>query len=262
MKKWIWQVTTGLVLFCSLVVMWRVVPTFSSSALPPRTTSGVGYDPLTPNESDRALALALQAHDALVQSAATDPAAKPTVTVEILSVERYDDAKTDTSKGAQALGQHARRGEVYLYDYTTNSLLRSIVELDSGAIETETYHGVQLPLTVREENWAVQLIHNESELWATLTERYQTITGTALTSPEQLHVKVSLFLGTAMPEQVNDAARRCGEHRCAQVLLFTDERTLLEVMPIVDLSEGRVVQLLSDSWSVPQTEGTAERSGA
>jgi hypothetical protein len=129
--------------------------------------------------------------------------------------------------------------------------LHHIVDINSGGMRVEEYQGVQLPLTVREEARAVQLLRDDAELWTALAEQYRYITGEPLTDIAQLQVKVSLFLGESMPDQVNPAAQQCGQHRCAQVLLFTTDRTLLEALPIVDLSQGRVIQVLSDSWRVP-----------
>lgn len=265
LRKRIWLATIGILLICGLVIVWRVAPTFSSTSLstsPPTSSStvvvprwadrGIGYDPLTANEAERALALALQANESFIQHAATNGSA---TRLEILSVERYDAPKASTSKGASPAAALTRRGEIYLYDYGTDTLIRTIVALESGAGQREEMRGVQLPLTVSEEARAVELVRGDPALWAALADRYRLITGDALTSVDQLEVKVSLFLGESMPDQVNADARQCGQHRCAQVLLFTVDRTLLEVMPIVDLSQGSVVQLLSDSWTTHEGAG-------
>jgi len=201
---------------------------------------GIGYDPLTTNEADRVLALALAAEEEGVAQSADHKAAHP---IEILSVERYD-----APKGAQGSGATARQGNVYLYEYATDTLIHTIVDVDSGLLETERVQGVQLPLTPREKARALQIIQDDADLWSALAGEYRLITGETLNNVAQLESKVSLFLGNAMPDQSNAAAQQCGQQRCAQVLLFTVERTLFDVLPIVNLSQGKVIQLLGESW--------------
>lgn len=259
-KQRIWRIAVGLLVLCVLIIAWRVVPTFSSTALPGTMETGVGFDPLTTDEADLAMALAQETNRTLFQAAQLDPA---TPTIEVLAVERYDAPKASAAKSdSAAFVPGGRSGEVYLYDYTTDTLIHTVVDLEQKQTWREELQGVQLPLTVREEARAVQIVRSDSKLWPTLASRYATITGEALTSTEQLQVKVSLFLSDTMPEQVNAAARQCGAERCAQLLLFTTtERTVLEILPIVSLSQGRVVQLLSDSWTTHQGDG-AEGSGS
>ena len=90
-------------------------------------------------------------------------------------------------------------------------------------------------------------MRDDPAIWSTLAARYQAISGETLNDLAQLQVKVSLFRADSMPDRVNDAANDCGQHRCAQALIFTVDRTLLEIMPIVDLSQGRVVQVLNEN---------------
>lgn len=228
------SVLVGALLLCLGGLAWFALPGFSSTNFLPLDT-GIGYDPLTTDEADQALAIAL-AHGEK-QALAADSQA-----LEVLLVERYD-----APKGSAM--EDVRHGDVYLYDYATDTLIHTIVNVATGSVTTERLQGVQLPLTVREEERAVALIVEDRELWRLLSERYEIITGDPLEDMTQLQVKVSLFLAEAMPDQVNAAAQACGQHRCAQVLLFTIDRTVLEILPIVDLSEGQVIQLMSDSWT-------------
>lgn len=198
--------------------------------------SPAGYDPLSAQEVAAAVAVALQAggEDGL---RATASGAE-----EVLLVERHDAAKT-----AYATGAWPRRGDVYVYEYATDTLVYSTVDLKSGAvITTERVQGVQLPLTGREKARALALVQADAPLWGRLAARYQAITGQPLTRIDQLQVKVSVFHADVMPGRLNPDAERCGQHRCAQVLLFTVDKTLLELTPIVDLSQGRVVQILGE----------------
>lgn len=240
----------GALLICGLLLTAQTLPTFSSSTVPFLSDGGIGYDPLTANEADRALALALETQE---QKEADTSNRAATQSIEILSVERYD-----APKGSKTAASASRQGDVYLYEYTTDTLIHSIVNVESGAVHVEKLQGVQLPLTAREKARALQLIRDDADLWSTLAERYRLITGEMLTDTAQLQTKVSLFLGESMPNQVNAAAQQCGHHRCAQVLLFTVDHTLLEALPIVDLSQGKVIQILSDSWGTSATVATAE----
>ncbi|MEZ4674152.1 MAG: hypothetical protein R2932_07925 [Caldilineaceae bacterium] len=252
MKQVNWKLAVGGFLLAMLIVTARALPGLSSAVPTVFSDTGIGYDPLTTDEADQALALAVTKVDKILLTG--ERQAVTTQPLEVLAVERYD-----APKGSSAT---TRQGDVYLYDYGSDTLIHSIVDVASGAVTVEKLQGMQLPLTPREEDRAVQLLQDDRDLWAKLAARYQTITDEALTSTAQLQVKVSLFLADAMPDQVNVAAQQCGKHRCAQVLLFTTDRTVLEVLPIVDLSRGQVVQLLSDSWIDSPDGGATFQSSA
>lgn len=198
------------------------------------TSTPLGYDPLTDQE------MATVAQAAMGSAASGATTGEQTRNPELLLVERHD-----AGKAAAAKGNWPRQGDVYLYDYTTDTLIHTTVDVQSGAVITvERVQGVQLPLTAPEEERALALVAADPALWADLTARYQRITGEALTQITQLQVKVSVFHADVMPARLNAAAQRCGQHRCAQVLLFTVDKTLLDLTPLVDLSQGQVVQVL------------------
>ncbi|MFN8444357.1 MAG: hypothetical protein U0175_26475 [Caldilineaceae bacterium] len=223
-------------------LVWRMMalPLFSSTlrlsaAIPFSADTPTGYDPLTEHEQKLAISAALQKEANLQASDAGS--------LETLLVERHEVPKAERTKG-----QWSRQADVYLYDYTSDTLHHSTVDVASGAVvATEKATGVQLPLTQQEEARALSLVRNDPTVWSDLTNRYHTISGEALNDLAQLQVKVSLFRSDSMPDRVNDAASACGQHRCAQALIFTVDRTLLEIMPIVDLSQGRVVQVLNET---------------
>jgi hypothetical protein len=195
-----------------------------------------GYDPLTTKEVDTIVAAALQANGEEPLSATTGGGR------EVLLVERRE-----ASKAEYASGKWSRQGDVYHYDYTTDTLIHTAVDTASGMVTgVERVQGVQLPLTEREKQRALALIQAETALWTELAARYQTITGEPLQEISQLKVKVSIFHADVMPGRLNEAAQLCGQHRCAQALLFTADKTLLELTPIVDLSQGVVVQTLGE----------------
>lgn len=196
-----------------------------------------GYDPLTEEEQQLVLSNALQAEKNVKANAANVD------NFEVLLIERHE-----VSKAERADGKWQRQGDLYLYDYATDTLIHSTVDVQSGAVvATERVQGVQLPLTQREEDRSLALVQSDTELWSALAERYRAITGEVLNDLSQLQVKVSLFHGDSMPNRVNAAAQSCGQHRCAQVLIFTVDKTLLDVTPIVDLSQGKVVQVMDEN---------------
>jgi hypothetical protein len=229
--------------FCLLAFQFDALP-ITSSPFPADASllAGVptGYDPLTGQEMATIVAAAQEAADALAPRNAT--AGESRREPEVLLVERHE-----SSKAAYAKGAWPREGDVYLYDYATDTLIYTTVDVQTSAVITvERVQGVQLPLTPREEQRALELVQADSVLWSTLTARYQGIMGETLQGLAQLQVKVSVFQADVIPDRVNAAAQKCGQHRCAQVLIFTVDKTLLDVMPIVDLSQGQVVQVLSE----------------
>ena len=234
----------ALVLVVISLLVWRFDVTAFDAA--PRVTdlyaatgAPTGYDPLTAQEVTAVTQAAL---DAPAARGAT--AGDPVAPLEVLLVERRD-----AGKAASAKGNWPRQGDVYLYDYTTDTLIHSIVDLQSGAVITvERVQGVQLPLTVQEEQRALAIVADDPALWDDLAARYQRVTGATLTELTQLQVKVSVFHADVMPTRLNGAAQRCGQHRCAQVLLFTVDKTLLDLTPLVDLSQGQVVQVLDSAF--------------
>ncbi|HMN29065.1 MAG TPA: hypothetical protein PKE45_13015 [Caldilineaceae bacterium] len=215
--------------------VWR---TGALASLAPRTDTPAptGYDPLTTQEIDQVVSAARRAAGEQGVGAAAG------AQQELLLVERHE-----AGKEAYASGRWPRQGDVYLYDYTTDTLVHSLVDVQSGAVvELERVQGVQLPLTAAEKARALALIRADAAVWTRLADRFAVISGESLRDLTQLQVKVSVFVADAMPNQVNSAAQQCGRRRCAQVLLFTVDKTLLELMPIVDLSQGKVVQILGE----------------
>jgi Cu2+-containing amine oxidase len=218
-----------------LVLAFDPLQTFSATLLPAEAAP-TGYDPLTTQEADAIVAAALAVEGEAGLHAAT------TGEREVLLVERRE-----ASKAAYASGNWQRQGDVYVYDYATDDLIHAVVDVQSGEVVTvERLQGVQLPLTQQEEQRALALVQADDAVWTALAERFQAITGEPLQRIDQLQGKVSLFYGDAMPDRLNESSQQCGQRRCAQVLLFTVDKTLLELMPIVDLSQGQVVQILGE----------------
>jgi hypothetical protein len=192
----------------------------------PRT----GYDPLSLQEQQQAQTLAgQQAQVAAARSAASQS--------ELLLVERHAETKAVTQSG-----NWPRRADVYTYLYGSDTLQLAVVNLTTGQIDSvETVQNVQLPLNQNEADRAVQLLLADAAVMANISAQFQTITGAALTQPQsQLKLTALIYRADAMPN-ANPGAAACGQHRCAQLLLATQNDVAINVLPIVDLSLGALV---------------------
>ncbi len=161
----------------------------------------------------------------------------PSNSIELLLVERRF-----SEKGIQNQNS-VRLADVYTYNYETDSLNFTIINLDSGEVlQSEEKQGIQLPLTESEINRSLTIASENQALHALLQKEYLKITGQPLQSLDQLIVKAFIFLAKSMPGQVNVKTESCGLHRCARLVMHTSERIALETAPIIDLSDGVVSQ--------------------
>ncbi len=194
-------------------------------------TQAGSLDPLSAAEMERAIQQASSAPSVattrqLVNNASTPPP-------ERLLVERHLNAK----------GETARLADVYTYDYASNETIISVIDLDTNKIlSSKREKNLQLPLTDNELKRASDLIFADDEQRSLLDAEFKRITGKTLTDPQQLQVKAFVFHASSLPEQLNDASKQCGLHRCAQVLLYTADSVVFEVSPIVNLSAGVITQ--------------------
>lgn len=213
---------------------------FLATGQPLMAQSGA-YDPLSKDEINRALTTALQAG---VAGGAESELSAANVNHEVLLIERNQPSKAELQSAAVV-----RRGDVYIYDYNTDTLKHAVVDLTTNeTIAVTEMQNVQLPLTERETNAALDLIFAHEQLRTELSRRYQSITGDELTSIDLLEVKAFIFRADSMPDRVNEMSAVCGLHRCAQVLLYTEGDTIMEMQPIVDLSRRNVTQEISTDF--------------
>jgi len=153
---------------------------------------------------------------------------------EVLLVERHEDKNAPKNQ---------RRADVYIYDYSSNELIESLVDFNTNQIvRTERKKGIQLPLTEKELKRAKAIVFQDEEERAILLDEYKRITSHDLTDTEELNIKAFTFYADSLPNRVNEASKSCGIHRCAQLMLYTAENTVFEISPIVNLSEGVVTQ--------------------
>jgi hypothetical protein len=161
---------------------------------------------------------------------------------EILSVERRRDA--EKQQAGRARPARTRSAEVLVYDYDENVTRRIGVRLPGGEVESfETLPGVQPPLAPAEVQRALAIAYADPRVRGRIQDLYRARTGTPLADPGELHSKAMVFDARSNPIGLSAAAARCGEHRCAQLLLFTADLFAIEATPIVDLSSGAVVQV-------------------
>ena len=153
---------------------------------------------------------------------------------EVLLIERNEE------KGAPS-GQ--RRADVFIYDYSSNELIQSLVDLNtSEVIRSESRKGVQLPLTNKELARAKQIVFEDEDEREILEDEFRRITSRDLSDVAELNIKAFTFHADSLPNRVNEASKQCGIHRCAQLMLYTDENIVFEISPIVNLSVGVVTQ--------------------
>ncbi|MEH6455359.1 MAG: hypothetical protein V7749_03495 [Cocleimonas sp.] len=153
---------------------------------------------------------------------------------EVLLIERNEE------KGAPS---DQRRADVFIYDYSRNELIQSLVDLNtSEVIRSERKQGVQLPLTDKELIRAKHIVFGDEEERAILEDEFRRITSRELSDIADLNIKAFTFHADSLPNRVNEASKQCGIHRCAQLMLYTQENVVFEISPIVNLSAGVVTQ--------------------
>ena len=156
--------------------------------------------------------------------------------LEMLLVERHQPDKNAVDP--------PRSADVYVYDYSSDTLRHAIVDVASSRVlTTREMKGVQLPLTKNEVARAFDILLADAGARRAVSQEFSRITGRLLGGPQDMQVKAFAFLSASKPEGLNAAAMRCGMHRCAQLLLSVED-VVLDVSPIVDLSNARVAQNL------------------
>ncbi len=190
-------------------------------------------DPLSNQEIDKIVSLVRGQAQATKRELRKSPDGKK-YSKEILLVERH------YQKNAP---QDQRRADIYTYDYETNELIESLVDLNSSEVlATSRQQGVQLPLTKSELRRVKRIVFEDDEERQILENEYQRITSRKLKNFSELYFKAIIFTADSLPKLVNEESKQCGLHRCAQLMLYTGENVVFEITPIVNLSEGVVTQ--------------------
>lgn len=200
----------------------------SNQTKAPRT----GFDPLSVAEQEKALGTARSAP-------AVARVLRSTPRTEVLLVERHEEEKSTYKRGTWP-----RRADVYIYDYDKDELVHSVVDVRTGRVDrVETLRGVQLPLTAAETARAVRIAMQDARVGASIRAQYKQITGQDLARPGEIKSQALIFRADAQPDATRGAATACGAHRCAQLLLSTPNGQALTVLPVIDLSAGKPVEL-------------------
>ena len=187
-------------------------------------------DPLSLDEISKVVSLTQV--KAVARSAASTSASHSSK--EVLLVERHQ------QKNAP---QDQRYADIFTYDYETNELIESVVDLNTSAvISSKRTQGTQLPLTENELARAKRIVFEDDDERQILENEYHRITSRPLTDAKDLNIKAFSFTADSLPNRVNEASKLCGIHRCAQLMLYTGENIVFEITPIVNLSKGVVTQ--------------------
>lgn len=191
-------------------------------------------DPLTAAEIATVSAITAPRPVAARLTSQKDATQSNASSLEVLLVERH------AEKGAP---QGQRRADIFTYDYATNELIESVVDLNtSEVLRSIRVQGTQLPLTENELKRAKKIVFDDEDERQILEHEYYRITSHQLTDTSELFIKAFTFTSDSLPNRVNEASKQCGIHRCAQLMLYTGENIVFEVSPIVNLSEGVVTQ--------------------
>ncbi|MFJ5210989.1 Tat pathway signal sequence domain protein [Streptomyces nigra] len=199
---------------------------------PDEGEAGVGDDPLTDDETERAAQLAASAQLRTAGENVAGDRGAQRLGVELAEPEG---GETDRAGGP-------RRAEVTFYDYKTDALVTRTVDLDTGKVErTVTEHGVQPPLSRAEYAEAAKLLIAHP-LGAGMKADYKDATGKALTSPDQLLLNGAVYRATSGGQPA--ALDECGEHRCVRLFPKVKNGPWIDARSfVIDLSARQVARL-------------------
>jgi hypothetical protein len=186
-----------------------------------------GTDPLTETEVQAALAEAQGSGQAESTGLGDDDV--------VLRVERHEEEKAVEDSAP-------RRADVYVYSYDDDVLTWQVVNVETGRVDRdEVVPNTQLPLVEEERDRALQLAMDNPEFAQRLATAYRQATGRDLQDPAtEVEADPIVFLADSNGATTG-AARNCGRHRCAQLMLQSSDDFLINLLPVVDLSAGRVV---------------------
>jgi len=206
------------------------VPALADPTTGPAPAAGVGRDPLTPAELDKARTAAL---DGSLRAAATDVNGAPGP--EYLSFELVDARPGETGAAAP------RRAAVYFYNYTDNTLVKRVVNLKTGAVEGTFVAKERQPPPSDNELARAFGIFLGSGLSADFKAGFKRATGATFTSPNQIEVTGTTYV--ARP--ADTGADQCGKHRCLQFITQVPNGPFIDITDIVVDLSGRTVARLS-----------------
>ncbi len=207
-----------------------------------------GWQPaLTANEQATATSLALQsiatrsaaASSGKSESAQTRngnagnelPVGSPQLEIEVLLVEVQHSKKN----------RIARIAEVFVFDYQrgVTELHRVNMENDE-VIEVIEIASPHLPLNSREQQAATALAVTNDQVRQQLETEYQRAFGRALTTFDEIDMKVSVWQPQPHQSNSSEIARTCDHERCALISVFTRDNYSFSLEPVVNLMQNVV----------------------
>ncbi len=170
---------------------------------------------------------------AAAQYSTASVGAVPTEPVLLLLERRRDKSSTE------------RLADAWYYSYPRNETIHKVVDLTRGVVRSaEVVIDLQLPLVDAEISRAFDVVLTSEAHSKALRAAYFQVTGTRLVDRSQVSYKAFVFHPDTVQDGLEPTARRCGLHRCAQMLLYTHDNIALDMSPVVDLSTNRVLQNL------------------
>lgn len=188
----------------------------------PAPVTGVGDEPLTAPEVDRARVVAL---GPLLAAAGKDVTGAEGA--EYLSWEIVE-------------GGTGRDAAFYFYDYRTDELVKQVVDVTGGRV-TGSFRAkeMQLPASNREVATALDLLLADPA-GADVRAVYTRVTGKPWTGKDELAVEAHTY--RARPADTK--ARECGKHRCVQLVARVADGPFVDLNDIIiDLSGRTVVRV-------------------
>ncbi len=211
-----------------------VAPEGTVQPAPADEAKGVGRDPLTDAETERAEKLATAGNALRMDARDVEGDRGP---------QHLSTNLTEVDPGLSGAAADQRRADVVYYDYKSDSVVTKTVNLDTGKVEdSRTDQGVQPPPNQEELAEGARLLIADP-LGADLKGDYKDATGKQLTEPDQLRLSGMVFREKTVAN-VPAGLKECGEHRCLRVITkvvngpWIDTRDL-----VVDLSARTVARL-------------------
>ncbi|MGA4838935.1 Tat pathway signal sequence domain protein [Streptomyces sp. G45] len=207
-----------------------VAPDGRVEAAPNEGSEGVGSDPLTDAETERAEKIALNSGELRASARNVEGDRGP---------QRLSTNLTESETGDET----ARRADIVYYDYKKDTVITKTVNLKTNKVESTTSsRNVQPPANKDELAEAAGLLIAD-EHGKGLKEDYKKATGKALTGPGDLDLSGFIFRKDTV-ERVPSDLSQCGTHRCVQVVGKVKNGPWIDTRAfVVDLSARHVGRL-------------------
>lgn len=197
------------------------------------TAKGIGSDPLTDAETERAEKAALNSNG--LRSSARD--------VEGDRGPQRLSTNLAESEPGEGGADAPRRAQVVYYDYKQDTVITKTVNLDTGKVETtDQAQNVQPPPSAAELTEAASLLIADKH-GKGLKQDFKKATGKTLAGPGDLELSGFVFRKETIKDVPSDLAE-CGKHRCMQVVAKVKNGPWIDTRAfVVDLSARGVGRL-------------------